>query len=243
MVGLLDIAIDLLDIPDVDIEFEIQQEEVRDNRPNRIEIEVEAIDGAEDDQVVLEEQLAQLEEVLEQHEALLEQEEEEEEARQQAGEQAGERGDEAAPAPRPERVVADDAAPPPVIRPAAPPPEPAAQPAGNVHWDLGTALLGLSSAVTADLLLPVFAATAGELLRLVLPKRLTTMPSGNFTGRVGLLQQVWGRSLAGGALYIVFRDFFRFYVKYRRAEAKSYRRVQNYDREKGRGDRPAARRP
>lgn len=70
------------------------------------------------------------------------------------------------------------------------------------------------------------------------------MPAGNFTGRVGLLQQVWGRSLAGGALYVVFRDFFRLYVKYRKADAKSYRRVQNFDRKKAaKSERQAPTRP
>jgi hypothetical protein len=203
----------------------------------------EGAEGAEAERLILEEQLAHLEEVLEQQEALLEQQEAEAAAEEEDDSEEEDNDDDDQQVEDEAPLLIDVGAPAPVVQPAAPPPEPAAQPAGNVNWDLGTALLGLSSAVTADLLLPVFAATTGELLRLLLPKRFTTMPAGNFVGRVGLLQQVWGRSLAGGALYVVVRDFFRLYVKYRRAEAKSYRRVQNFDRKKAKNETTGASKP
>jgi hypothetical protein len=72
----------------------------------------------------------------------------------------------------------------------------------------------------------------GELLRLALPKQWTaasSFPRGS-TMRPGLLQQQWGRSLVGGCLYVVLKDFLRLYTKYRKVAAIGNRKVKNVDR-------------
>ena len=78
----------------------------------------------------------------------------------------------------------------------------------------------------------------GELLYLALPKPWVTGPAvvngvwGRKLVRPGLLQQQWGRSLAGGCAYIVLRDMFQIYTKYRRAVTKPMRRVKNVERKR-----------
>lgn len=68
----------------------------------------------------------------------------------------------------------------------------------------------------------------GELMRFLLPKFLVSKPArGPYTG---ILQERWGRSLVGGCLFVVLKDAFSLYVKYRRAMDKPHRRIKNVDR-------------
>ncbi|OTA57670.1 hypothetical protein K449DRAFT_132848 [Hypoxylon sp. EC38] len=65
----------------------------------------------------------------------------------------------------------------------------------------------------------------GELLRLALPSRFVTRPA---TGpNTGILQERWGRSLVGGCLFVVLKDAFFLWVKYRRLMNRSSRRIKN----------------
>ncbi|KKA28080.1 hypothetical protein TD95_005281 [Thielaviopsis punctulata] len=94
--------------------------------------------------------------------------------------------------------------------------------------------------IATALLLPGISAGVGELLRLALPQRFTTMPvlssawssmwAGPRRQPTGLLQTQWGRSLVGGCVYIVVRDAFRLYVKYRKSLLAGRRRVRNVKR-------------
>ncbi|UPL03678.1 hypothetical protein LCI18_014612 [Fusarium solani-melongenae] len=158
--------------------------------------------------------------------------------------------DEAAPRPAQEaqRVPVPAPAPAPVV--AAPARAPAAdnQPAERIEHEapqapparrpgLGTILSGVSNAIVSALILPGLSYAMGELLRLALPKSWTmTSPQGS-TGRPGLLQQQWGRSLVGGCLYVVMKDVLRLYTKYRKVAAIGKRRVKNVDRERRRNAR------
>lgn len=94
----------------------------------------------------------------------------------------------------------------------------------------------LTSTILGALLLPSVSWAAGELLRLALPKAWTVMagPSRHFIfapslrlGPAGLMQERWGRSLVGGVAWVVLKDMFRLYVKYRRAAIRPLRRVPN----------------
>lgn len=94
----------------------------------------------------------------------------------------------------------------------------------------------LTSTILGALLLPSVSWAAGELLRLALPKAWTAMPgpTRHFIfvpslrpGPTGLLQERWGRSLVGGVAWVVLKDMFRLYVKYRRAAIRPLRRVPN----------------
>ncbi|KAJ2900777.1 E3 ubiquitin-protein ligase MARCH5 [Zalerion maritima] len=87
------------------------------------------------------------------------------------------------------------------------------------------ALIDISNSLARSLLFPAFAFVGGEMLRMIFPKSWSQRPSG---GRpTGLLQQQWGRSLAGGAVYVVFRDLFRLWVKYRTVRVYPKRRVKD----------------
>uniref|UniRef100_L2FT97 Ring finger domain-containing protein n=1 Tax=Colletotrichum fructicola (strain Nara gc5) TaxID=1213859 RepID=L2FT97_COLFN len=100
---------------------------------------------------------------------------------------------------------------------------------------LQTSLRDVTNALASTLLLPMISAGVGELLRLALPKHLTAPPNGfgRFRVRTGLLQDQWGRNLVGGCMYIVLRDAFRLYTKYRMAQNKPLRKVRNVDRRRG----------
>ncbi|KAK3488225.1 uncharacterized protein B0T23DRAFT_225042 [Neurospora hispaniola] len=136
-----------------------------------------------------------------------------------------------APAPAPAAVAAA----------AAPPPQPAARERNDDDQD-GVELppvsfTDLTNNVVTSLLFPFISYGMGELLRLSLPRSWTSPPrpigtSGFFrSGKImqggpgGLLQQRWGRSLAGGCLFVVIRDVFELYAKYRNVQAKKARRI------------------
>ncbi|XDG10343.1 hypothetical protein ABKA04_009958 [Annulohypoxylon sp. FPYF3050] len=67
----------------------------------------------------------------------------------------------------------------------------------------------------------------GELLRMVLPSRFTTRPL--LGPNTGILQERWGRSLVGGCLFVVLKDAFFLWVKYRRMMNRASRRIKNAD--------------
>lgn len=105
---------------------------------------------------------------------------------------------------------------------------------------LGALLSSISNAVVGALILPGVSFAMGEALRLALPKTWTSSGSRNpwalyagISGRPGLLQQQWGRSLVGGCLFVVLKDVVRVYAKSRRVAAMSNRRVKNVDRKRG----------
>ncbi|RYP79078.1 hypothetical protein DL771_000056 [Monosporascus sp. 5C6A] len=81
------------------------------------------------------------------------------------------------------------------------------------------------------LLWPGLCYSMGELMRLVLPRSLVTRPA---LGRnTGILQERWGRSLVGGCLFVVLKDVFSLYVKYRRAMNRPHRKIKNVNKRSG----------
>lgn len=148
--------------------------------------------------------------------------------------------DEDEPAAEEEREgepVPQPAEPAPAPAPApAPQPEPRRNPGGVIDRAVRYSLRDLTSTILGALLLPSISWAAGEMLRLALPKSWTTIriPSRPFfftsplrAGPTGLLQEQWGRSLVGGCMFVVLKDMFRLYVKYRRAAIRPMRRVPN----------------
>ncbi|KAI1824214.1 hypothetical protein F4861DRAFT_531093 [Xylaria intraflava] len=82
--------------------------------------------------------------------------------------------------------------------------------------------------IAGALLYPGVCYGMGELMRRLLPPRFVNKPA---NGPVtGLLQQLWGRSFVGGCLFVVLKDAFFLYVKYKRMMNHPYRRVKNSDR-------------
>ncbi|KAI2629397.1 hypothetical protein GGS21DRAFT_526036 [Xylaria nigripes] len=82
--------------------------------------------------------------------------------------------------------------------------------------------------IAGALLWPGVCYGMGELMRRLLPARFVTKPS---NGPVtGLLQQRWGRSFVGGCLFVVLKDAFFLYVKYKKMMNYPHRRVKNSDK-------------
>ncbi|RVX66587.1 hypothetical protein B0A52_09464 [Exophiala mesophila] len=107
---------------------------------------------------------------------------------------------------------------------------------GHVHRLLGDRgdfiVEGTSSSgqsIFGALAFPAVAAGMGELLNLVLPSSwLGTTKA--IRGRPGLLQTKWGRSVIGGALFVVLKDALVLYCRWRLAQSHQHRRIMDYDR-------------
>ncbi|WYZ42687.1 hypothetical protein EsH8_VI_000386 [Colletotrichum jinshuiense] len=200
--GLLDAAIDMLDIPDVAVDVEVE------------EVELGQADDVPRLQLLVEELENDAAEGGEIAAAPVDQEGQQEEQ----------------PRQEPRQEVQQQQEIP--VQPAAAAQQPA--PAAPVPRQRGlqASLRDVTNALVSTLLLPVFSAGMGELIRLALPKHLTTPLGGfgRFRVRTGLLQEQWGRNLVGGCMYIVLRDAFRLYTKYRMAQNKPLRTIRNVDR-------------
>ncbi|GKT63327.1 RING finger domain-containing protein [Colletotrichum tofieldiae] len=194
--GLLDAAIDMLDIPDVAMEVEVEEAELGE-----------------------EQGIAHLE-------ILVEELEEDAAERENAVRQVADAVADAEPHLNVQPHQQGNDQPPIAQQPA----QPAA--AAPRQRGIQASLRDVTNALASTLLLPVLSAGMGELLRLVLPKHWTTPMGGfgRFRVRTGLLQDQWGRNLVGGCIYIVLRDAFRLYAKYRMAQNKPLRKIRNVDR-------------
>lgn len=94
----------------------------------------------------------------------------------------------------------------------------------------------LFESALGSLAFPAISAVMGELLLLILPRKLTTFPVHGSLGMgrwwlgkpTGLLQQKWGRSLVGGAMFVVLKDAVMLYVRWRMARDHRMRRVLDF---------------
>ncbi|KAK4040230.1 hypothetical protein C8A01DRAFT_46389 [Parachaetomium inaequale] len=89
------------------------------------------------------------------------------------------------------------------------------------------------NSVATSLLLPAISYGMGELIRATAPRSWVAPAARSWRGAktpAGLLQQQWGRSLAGGCLFVVLRDAIALYTKYRRVQVRAKRRVRNVER-------------
>ncbi|CAJ2512755.1 Uu.00g008740.m01.CDS01 [Anthostomella pinea] len=82
--------------------------------------------------------------------------------------------------------------------------------------------------IAGALLWPGVSYGMGELMRTLLPARLITKPAHGQT--TGLLQERWGRSLVGGCLFVVLKDAFFLWVKYRKDMNRPHRKIKNSER-------------
>ncbi|KAK3936754.1 hypothetical protein QBC46DRAFT_452477 [Diplogelasinospora grovesii] len=131
---------------------------------------------------------------------------------------------EAAPAPAPAPAQA-----------APPPPAPAAEDNRG-----STTFTDIINSIVTSLLFPAISYGMGEVIRSVAPRSWVEKRA----SPTGLLQQRWGRSLIGGCLFVVLKDAFTLYTKYRRVQVKRNRKVRNVPKrtaEVGNGGGVAAR--
>lgn len=91
-----------------------------------------------------------------------------------------------------------------------------------------TTLTDLVNGVVSALSIPIVCWGAGEVLRITLPTSWVMRQ--NARAATGLLQEQWGRSLVGGAVFIVARDMVNLYTKHRRVEVRKHRKVRNVPR-------------
>lgn len=96
-----------------------------------------------------------------------------------------------------------------------------------------TTFIDLLNGVVSALTFPLVCWASGEVLRHTLPTPWVTRPQPRIV--TGLLQEQWGRSLVGGAMYVVARDMVKLYTKHRRVEVRKRRRVRNVPRRKEKG--------
>ncbi|KAF2432354.1 hypothetical protein EJ08DRAFT_585700 [Tothia fuscella] len=102
----------------------------------------------------------------------------------------------------------------------------------NGNFNLAFSTNRLAESVLGALAFPALSAAMGELLRLTLPKALTTRICGRGSKPTGLLQTVWGRSIVGGCTFVVLKDAVMLYVRWRMAQNHRMRKVVDYDRGK-----------
>jgi hypothetical protein len=109
-------------------------------------------------------------------------------------------------------------------------------PGGDNNRVAGGTLTDIMNSIVLSLLYPTLCYGMGELLRVSMPRTWVTRPAPSWGSRpqpTGLLQRRWGRSLVGGCLYVVLKDAFQLYAKYRQVQQKSKRKVRNVERRRG----------
>ena len=89
-----------------------------------------------------------------------------------------------------------------------------------------------TQSIIGALIFPSISAAMGVLLKAVLPRTWTTPPGRWERYPTGFLQSRFGRSIAGGCLFIVLRDTILLYSKYRLAQDHTKRRVVDYKGDK-----------
>ena len=87
--------------------------------------------------------------------------------------------------------------------------------------------------VIGALFFPTIASSMGVALKLALPRLWTTPPGRWDKYSTGFLQSRFGRSIAGGCLFVVLKDSLLLYSKYRMAQTHKQRRVLDFDRSQG----------
>ena len=90
----------------------------------------------------------------------------------------------------------------------------------------------VTQSIIGALIFPSISAAMGVLLKAVLPRTWTTSPGRWERYPAGFLQSRFGRSIAGGCLFIVLRDTILLYSKYRLAQDHKKRRVVDYKGDK-----------
>ena len=91
----------------------------------------------------------------------------------------------------------------------------------------GTSTIGQT--IFGALAFPAVAAGMGNLFKLALPASWIG-PANTMNGRPGIFRTQWGRSVVGGALFVVLKDALVLYCRWRLAQSHRQRRIMDYDR-------------
>lgn len=98
----------------------------------------------------------------------------------------------------------------------------------NQGINIEISAIDLADTVVGALLLPTISTAMGAVLKLALPRKWTTPPSRWDRYPVGFLQSRFGRSVAGGFLFVVLKDTLHLYSKYRLASDHRRRKIVDY---------------
>lgn len=85
-----------------------------------------------------------------------------------------------------------------------------------------------AASLISALIFPTVAAAMGALLKVILPRSWTNHPRYWERYPAGFLTSRFGRSIAGGCLFLVLRDTVSLYSKYQRAQNHKQRKIVDY---------------
>ena len=99
------------------------------------------------------------------------------------------------------------------------------------NWSVARIIMN----VTGALSFPLISSAMGTLLEVLLPARLVGHgPFGNKFRSQGILQEKWGRTIVGGCLFVVLKDAFTLYCKWKKAQNFGKRKILDYRGPSGR---------
>ena len=116
-------------------------------------------------------------------------------------------------------------------QPAAPPANPQPQPvnAANAANAIPIIINVVLEKAIGALLFPTIASGVGIALELAFPRKWVVPPGRWDNYPMGFLQSRFGRSIAGGCLFVVLKDSLLLYSKYRMAQVHKQRKIMDYD--------------
>jgi len=89
------------------------------------------------------------------------------------------------------------------------------------------------STVMGALFYPAVSSAVGELLKNTLPRKWVGRGVGMKVAGRGLLTEKWGRTLVGGALFVVLKDVVTLYCKWKKARDVGRMRILDYKGPRG----------
>ena len=105
---------------------------------------------------------------------------------------------------------------------------PHANPGGMGAAGFVVDVISSSKLVVGALSLPLISTAMGSLLKVALPRKWTIPPAQGNRYPAGFLQSRFGRTIAGGCIFLVLKDSLSLYSKYRLAQDHQKRRIVDY---------------
>lgn len=115
-----------------------------------------------------------------------------------------------------------------------PPPGPGQDAPENRAWGVrgrrDVDLVQIAAKIMGALAFPAISSLMGDAIGLLLPSKPVGIGLHLSIGRNGLLKEKWGRTIAGGCLFVVLKDAVTLYCKWKKAKDFGKRKVIEYVR-------------